>query len=265
MGRLADTAPSGPRILFIDLERVPGRVTMDIWHPKDFGRMSYGPKPATWDEQPRMLCFAARWDGRKRAEFHASWESADPHHLARESHRLVSAASHVVTYAGTIADIPWLKQSWIEAELPPPAPYKHVDLYKVAAQFGYPSRSLAHLCEVLGIGGKDGHYSVAEARACLAGDEAARKRMRRYNIGDVSEDSLGGVWRRLLPWIPGLNVGVMWLDEDKRCPACGSTSIRRNGWYTAQVQSYAMWTCDDCGAHARSNIVKNRSSLRGVR
>lgn len=256
--------PGGPRILFIDLERVPGSVTMDIWHPKDFARMSYGPHPSKWDEQPRMLCFAARWDGRKRGEFHASWDNDDPHHLARESWRLASEATHLVTYAGTIADVPWLKQSWLEAELPPPAPFKHIDLYKVAAQFGYPSRSLAHLCSILGLEGKQGHYSIADARACLAGDEKARRKMRRYNLGDVAQDTLGGVFERLRPWIRGLNLGALALTDEKRCPYCASENVRRNGWYTAAVQSYAQWTCDDCGGHSRSNIVKSRASLRGV-
>lgn len=256
--------PAGPRILFIDLERVPGSVTMDIWHPKDFARMSYGPHPSKWDEQPRMLCFAARWDGRKRGEFHASWDNDDPHHLARESWRLVNDATHVVTYYGTGADIPWLKQSWLEAELPPPAPFKHVDLYRVASQFGYPSKSLAHLSAILGLGGKAGHYSIADARACLAGDERARRKMRRYNLGDVAQDTLGGVFERLRPWIRGLNLGALALTDEKRCPYCASENVRRNGWYTAAVQSYAQWTCDDCGGHSRSNIVKSRASLRGV-
>ena len=88
--------------------------------------------------------------------------------------------------------------------------------------------------------------------------------MARYNRGDVSDDTLGGVFARLRPWIRGMNLGALSLTDDKLCPYCGSDAVRRNGWYTAAVQSYAQWTCDDCGGHSRSNIVKSLASLRGV-
>ena len=132
------------------------------------------------------------------------------------------------------------------------------------AEAGFQQAVLAHLSAILGLGGKAGHYSIADARACLAGDERARRKMRRYNLGDVAQDTLGGVFERLRPWIRGLNLGALALTDEKRCPYCASENVRRNGWYTAAVQSYAQWTCDDCGGHSRSNIVKSRASLRGV-
>jgi hypothetical protein len=214
--------PAGPRILFIDLERVPGDVTLDVWDPKDFRRINYV-HPSRWNSRPEMLSFAARWETQRRGEFHASWDSDDPHHLAHESWRMVDEATHIVTYYGRKADEPWLKQAWLKAKLPPPSTYKHIDLYYVARQFGLPSGSLDELCSFLGLPGKRGHYSIEAARACLAGDERKRAEMRRYNLGDVGPNSLGGVFEILRPWIPGLNLGAYYLDavEVARCPGCG--------------------------------------------
>ena len=268
LDELADRRPpAGPRVLFIDLERVPGEVTLDVWEPRDFARINYV-HPSKWSTRPTMLSFAARWDGQKRGEFHASWDSDDPHHLARESWRLVDAATHVVTYFGARADIPWLKQAWVAAKLPPPSTFKHIDLYRTGAQLGLPSKSLDELCGFLGIEGKRGHYSIAEARACLAGDEKARRRMRRYNLGDVGPNSLGGVWDALRPWIPGLNLGALYPDavERQRCPACGKAdTLRADGWHLAAVQVYGELRCSECGAIARNNHVKQRTSVRPVR
>ena len=261
-----DDLLAGPRVLLIDLERVPGEVTLPVWEPRDFKRINWV-HPAKWTKRPEMLCFGARWDDRKRAEFHASWDSDDPHHLARETWRLVNDCTHLVTYNGNRADVPWMKQAWLAAGLTPPKPYKHIDLYRVALQFGLPSKSLDELSKFLGLPGKRGHYDIDQARACLAGDEKARKAMRRYNLGDVSDDSLGGVWRKLRPWVRGLNLATAMLTDDRLCPYCTSANVVRNGWTeaaTGTVNSYAAWVCEDCGGHSKSNIVKSRSALRGV-
>jgi len=258
VGDLA-AALTGPRVLLIDLERRAGEAFIFDQ------RVRGGFLPVSnWTRYPEMLCFAAKWHGAKRAEFHASWDSDDPHHLARESWRLVDEADIVVTYFGGRADLPWMRSAWVEAELPPPSPFKHLDMHAVGKQFGFPSASLQHLCERLGLPGKRGKYNPRDAEACIAGDEKARARMRRYNMGDVGPTSLEGVLDRLRPWISGVNYGLYGADDARVCVNCGGQSMSPAGSAVTAVTRYPAYRCDACGTVMRG---KNRSAavpMRGV-
>ena len=249
-----------PRILLIDLERRAGQAF--VFDQKIRG----GFLPVSqWTSRPEMLCFAAKWHDRKRGEFYARWDHQDPHHLARESWRLVDAADWVVTYFGSRADIPWLRQAWLEAELPPPSPYKHIDLYYTGAKFGFESKSLGELSKKLGLGGKQGKYSPYDAEACMDGDLKARARMKKYNLGDVGPTSLEGCFDRLRPWIPGLNVGLYMDDDARVCPSCGHDGLEPAGFAVTDVTRYPAYRCRECKALCRG---KNRAAsvpMRGIR
>ena len=250
------------RILTIDLERLPGEVTLDVWEPRDFSRINYV-HPDRWDKLPRTLCFSYRWYGSKKVEFVANWDNPDdPWHCARAAWDLFDQADIVVTFNGRRADCKWLKSDWAMAGLPQPAPWRDVDLFVIArSAFSFESKSLRHLCERLGLDNKDGHYNAGEAKRAEAGDLSARRRLTRYNKQDTRVTEM--LLDRLRPWIKGVNLGAYHLDDEQRCPACGGTDLKAAGWYMANVQRYALFRCA-CGALARSNAVKHKTQLRGV-
>ena len=244
-----------PRILLIDIERRAGSV------PIFDQRVRGGFIPVhQWTRLPELLCFAAKWHGERRVEFHAAWDDAGA--MLLRAWELYDEADIVVTYNGVRFDNPHLKGAWLEAGYPPPSPWRDVDLFRVAHQFGYESRSLAHLCQRLGLPGKAGRYSAADAEACMAGDETAQRRMKRYNLGDVGQRSLEGVYDRLLPWITGHPHIGLWTGEERSCNRCGSTNLKPDGWHRTAVTSYARYRCQDCGGHVRTTIVKSRTTTR---
>jgi hypothetical protein len=254
-----DALLAGPRILFIDLERRAGLAFR--FDQKDRG----GFTPASqFVRRPSTLCFAAKWRGEKRTKFHAIWDTDEPHYLARESWALVDAATHVVTYYGTRADIPWLMGDWKRAGLPEPSPYKHVDMYNTAKRFGYLSNSLAEVCRELDLHGKQGKYSPWEAEACIEGDERARRKMKRYNIGDVGPNSLEGAFDEYTPFIKGLNLSLYGEDDRRACPKCNGETFEPAGWAVTGVTRYPAYRCMSCGGISRG---KNRAAsvpMRGV-
>jgi hypothetical protein len=248
-----------PRILLIDLERRAGQAfAFDQKVRGGFIPVSQ------FTRRPSTLCFAARW-WHKRTEFHAVWDSEDPHHLARESWRLVDEADVVVTYYGTGADIPWLMGDWKRAKLPEPSPYKHVDLYRTAKRFGYVSNGLAEVCHQLELGGKQGKYSPWEAEACVAGDEKARRKMRKYNMGDVGPTSLEGAFDEYRPFIKGLNLSLYGEDDRRACWSCNRDDTLVPDGHAMTIQTrYPAYRCAACGAVSRG---KNRAAsvpMRGV-
>jgi hypothetical protein len=262
---LAERTPAQvrPRILTIDLERIPGSLTMDVWEPRDFARINYV-HPDRWSQLPSTLCIGAKWLGERGTMFAAAWESDDPHHVARVAWDLVNEADAVITYNGRRADEKWLRQDWAVAGLGPPSPYRSVDLYRVVRrEFAFESNSLRHACERFGLPSKWGHYSAQEARAALAGETKAQSRMRRYNLQDVKITENLAV--ELGPWLArewphaGLSNNL-----ERCCWLCGSEALTQHGMTNTVLTRFALLRCE-CGAWSRLNHRQHNVTARAVR
>jgi hypothetical protein len=257
---LAERGPRGPRILTIDLERIPGRLPeRDIWEPRDLKHVNYI-HPDTWVELPSTVCFAWSWNGGK-VEFASVWDGDD---LCAVSWDLFNQATGVITFNGRRADQRWLAQEWAIAGYPPPSPFKSIDLFVTARrEFAFESKSLAHLCKRLGVEGKHGHYSVADARAAVDGDLAAQRRIKRYNRQDVQATWAAatalGPWVKEWPHV-GLASGV-----ERCCWRCGSEDLHQDGYTATALTTYALLRCGACGAWSRLNHRKNTVTTRAAR
>ena len=259
---LADRTPRGPRILTIDLERLPGRLPeRDIWEPRDLKYVNYI-HPDTWVELPSTICFSWKWYGDRKTHFASAWDGDD---LASVSWDLFHKADAVITYNGKRADEKWLKSDWVVAGLVPPSPWKSIDLFITARrEFAFESKSLRHLCDRLGIENKSGHYSIADARGAMAGNVKCQRRLRRYNITDtVVTENLAtalGPWVREWP-----HVGV-YTGQERCCWRCGSEDMRQSERDAATaVTRFGMLQCPDCGAFSRLNFRKHNVTTRAAR
>lgn len=257
------TPPQAPRVLLFDLERLPGEYTADIWEPRDLARVNYL-HPDRWTVKPSTLCGSWLWYHDKRPGFVAAWEQPDdPWHVARTFRELLHEADVAVTFNGRRADLKWLRTDWAAGQIPTPRPYKDVDLFLVArSAFSLESKSLRYLCDFLGVPNKAGHYDAAEAKAAAKADGPERRRLVRYSKADSV--IMRAVLDRLRPYVRGVNLGLYYMDDANRCPACGSDSLTRDGWTYTTVTAYAAYRCDDCGAVSRSKHRKNAVAMRAV-
>lgn len=258
----ASTRPAAPKVLLLDLERLPGRFSRDIWEPRDLQRLNYL-HPDHWDEKPSTLCGSWLWYGQRRPGFVAAWEQPDdPWHVARTFRDLLHEADVVVTFNGRRADLKWLRTDWAAAQIPIPRPFKDVDLFLVArSAFSLEAKSLAYLCEFLGLPGKQGRYNADEAKAAALADGPERRRLVRYSKADSL--IMRPVLDRLRPYVRGVNLGLYYLDDERRCPACGGTELTRDGWTTTTVTTFALYRCE-CGAVSRSKHRRHAVEQRGV-
>lgn len=254
---LADRAKSaGANVLIIDIERLPGLAR--VWEPKT----RYVPI-TQFTKLPSLLCFAAKWYGQRTVEFHAGWDNHDQ--MVAKAWELYDKADIVVTYNGLSFDNRHLKSDWLVAGMPPPKPWKDVDLYRVnRTHFGFESKSLNHLCYRLGLDTKSGHYDAVTAEQAMAGDQAAQRRMKRYNVGDVKITEQA--YDRLRPWISNHPfMGELPTNDTRKCNACSSTNLVRNGTYRAVAIDYVLYRCADCGANVRGGSHSRAAATRGVR
>ena len=242
------------RILTIDIERRAGLAY--AWEP----RTDYIP-PQNWVRWPSLLCFSAKWLYGP-AVFHSLWSDGEQG-LRQAAWDLYDQADAIITYNGVRFDNKHLRSEWITAGMAQPRPWKDIDLFaEVRRSLGFESKSLDQVCKRLGVPGKSGAYSIADAELCAEGDVKAQRRMERYNRADVKATETA--YLRMLGWLPSHPVLGEGSDE-LVCCQCGGTDLKPNGWYRAVVLDYALYRCDRCNANVRSGHSKRVARTRNVR
>lgn len=170
--------------------------------------------------------------------------------------RLLNEADVVVAHNGDQFDLPKLNTRFASYEMPPPLPYQSIDTLKVIKkQFSFSSNKLDFVNRILNLPRKikTGGFELWDR--CYIGNEAALKKMEKYNVNDVR--ILEDTYLRLRNWIkPHPNVGLFILDENSfRCPTCGSNDLKEQGkkYYTT-VNAYTQFRCNVCGSISRKRV-----------
>ena len=90
-------------------------------------------------EPGHSICYSAKWHKSKKVFFDSVNKSGNKQML-EGIHALLDEADAVCTYNGVKFDIPTLNKEFVKADMPPPSPYKQIDLLKVARRvFRFPS------------------------------------------------------------------------------------------------------------------------------
>lgn len=228
------------RILILDIETAPNVVY--AW-----GLFNQNIAINQIDKPGYTLCWAAKWMDSDKMEFGSIRK---PGMLAK-IHRLLSEADAVVTYNGKKFDIPTLNKEFLLERMNPPAPYKHVDLYKVVrSTFRFASNKLDWICQQLELGKKLEHKGHELWVGCMEGNKADWKTMEEYNRQDVA--LLEEAYKIIRPWIyshPSHGAA----DGIECCPKCGSESFQRRGTYLTTTHKYRRYKCGQCGGWFRGN------------
>lgn len=245
------------RVLLIDIETTPHELLgWDLWN-QNFG-LNQIVKPT------EVMCFAAKWLGEKKVYF------ASTHHDGKDgmlelAHRLLDEADVVMHWNGKKFDIPHLKRELLEAGFLPPAPFAQLDLLLVVRkEFKFASNKLQHVSKALGLAGKvQKGVDMDLWVACMAGDEAAWRLMKRYNIQDTR--LLEGVYERIQGWIPS-HPNRRLYDGHGVCPKCGAPAeqIQRRGYAYTAVSKFRRHQCQACGGWFRSTHREDGVELTNV-
>jgi uncharacterized protein YprB with RNaseH-like and TPR domain len=182
------------KILYLDIETTP--IKAYVW--------------GLWDqniainqiiEPTEMLCFGARWHGKKNVIFksvHHDGKKA----MLEELHKLMEEADVLVGWNSAAFDHKHINREFLENGLVPPSPVKDLDLMSVVkANFQFPSNKLDYVAQALGVGAKVKHSGFQLWIDCMDGDAKAWKEMKKYQLQDVN--LLVDLYDILLPWFVG--------------------------------------------------------------
>lgn len=260
------------RILVLDVERVSGLSMQPFWERRDLQKRYIHHESVV--REPRTTIVCAKWYDSPDIIRLAEWDKGGRGAFLRRVHALMASADIIVGHNLDNADVPWLEGDLFfprighkhVPHLPPLPPFKTVDTLKVARRFksGVAFKSLNALCEILGIPAKTDIYDRAAMDRAVAGSAEDRERLTEYCAGDVIATQ--GLYDWLRPHIR--NHPAMFVDgKDKLtvCNRCGSSTVRAARRYIANVMTYTMHKCTNCGGYSRLSIEPERMSIvRGV-
>jgi hypothetical protein len=193
-----------------------------------------------------MLCFAAKWIGEKGPTMFWSEHHDTQAEMLAAAHDLLDEADVLVHWNGTSFDTKHLNREFLEAGMAPPSPFHEIDLCSVVKRrFRFMSNKLQNVSEILGLEGKVKHEGFELWLKCMAGDDKAWARMRKYNKRDVT--LLEDLYRQLLPWIPN-HPNHRLHTPDAGCPRCGAdeSALERRGYRYTAVSKFQNLRCRLC-------------------
>lgn len=237
------------RTLIIDIESIPNLV----WRWSLFDSSPVSPDMIVQPGRP--ICFAAKWHGEKGVAFHSEHHDGKKAWI-KAAHAMLSEADIVVGYNSQSFDVPHLNRVFWVNKMDPPSPFRQVDLYKVIrSQFNFPSNKLGYVSTEIAIGEKVKHEGWGLWEKCIADDDAAWSRMRKYNIGDV--DLTEELYDRVLPWIPNHpNVATI-AGRSDACPKCGSEEgFISRGYRHNSVTRRALFQCRHCRGYVSGRTTE---------
>lgn len=197
----------------------------------------------------KVICFAAKWIGDKKIHFYSNQKNTHKK-MINEAWKLINQADAVIGYNSQSFDMKVLNKEFLINDMPPPSPYKNIDLLKtVKGKFKFISNKLDHVSRELQIGRKTSHNGFELWQACMENDSKAWSLMEKYNKQDVklTED----LYNKVKSW---LVTPFNWNDHsnDAVCPNCGSKHLICNGIYRSKTGSYQKYKCTSCYTHSKS-------------
>lgn len=200
-------------------------------------------------EATEMICFSAKWVDKHKVTFKSVYHDGKAEMLGK-LWELMDEAEVIIHYNGRRFDIPHINREFLEAEMPPPSPYRQIDLLQAVKRcFRFPSNKLEYIVQELGVGEKLKHEGFDLWVRCMANEESAWKLMRQYNINDVALTEL--LYERIKPWIPNIPSHAAF-HQERVCPACGSDRLQSRGTACTQQSRYERFQCQSCGKWSRS-------------
>lgn len=245
------------RLLAWDLENSPHLAY--VW-----GTWQQNVYPDQIVEKGRVLCFGAKWLDTGKYIFKAEYEHGRQEML-ETIHDLLSEADGVLSWNGARFDTPKMnREFWLEG-MDPPAPYKEIDLMRVAKRrFRFSSNKLDEVAKEAGVGEKVVHEGFPMWPKVMHGDEKARRMFKKYQRQDV--ELLVKLYEKFKPWIPAsMHPNAALVDGVPfGCVHCSSDKLQKRGFSATGTSVYQRYVCLDCGRWQRGRSSVSSTEMRPI-
>lgn len=248
------------RILILDLEISPSLAA--VW-----GLWGQNIPIGNITGESEILSWAAKWHGEEECSYSslriAGHTAAGSKRMLKEIHSMMNEADVVVGYNQDKFDLKILNKEFLLHGLPPPSPYKSIDLLKVMKRkFRWTSNKLDYVAQRLGLGKKLSHPGMQMWLDCMnphsVNYNESWDAMEAYNCEDVFLTE--ALYDKVLGWIPN-HPNQNLYNEGHGCPVCGSDHIQRRGWAKLKSLTYRRYQCMSCKQWLRAVKAEPRENL----
>lgn len=213
-----------------------------------------------------ILSWSAKWlyDDNVMSDVLTSKEALKKNdfRIVKSLWNLLNECDIAITYNGNFHDIPKSNTRFLIHGLPPPSPYKSIDVYQaISRNFSFTNKSMDFVNYELGLERKKETEGMSLWIKCVNGDEESLKIMEDYNKNDsvVLEEQ----YLRIRPWIKNHpNIGLYHDCSEPLCGFCGSKDLKYTGKLSSTPSGlYKIFRCSCCDGIGRTkeNILsKNK-------
>lgn len=196
-----------------------------------------------------MLCYAAKWYGKRGTVFDAVWKSGKEGMLEGLV-ELLDESDAVIHYNGKRFDTKRINGELFLAGILPPSPYRQIDLLLgLKKHMQLMSHKLEFVLKAKGLEEKLSHSGFGMWRGVMDGDPRAQREMERYNRRDVT--AMEPLYDDLLPWLDNHPNFNLYTDSDQLvCTNCGGTELTKRGFARLTTGTYQEYRCR-CGTYLR--------------
>lgn len=242
----------GPRILVIDIELSP--LLVYTWGLHD-QTVSLNQVVKDW----HIMAVCAKWLDEDKVFYmdqRNKKNMADDKELCQEVWKLLDQADIVVGQNSKSFDIKKLNARFAIHDIDSPSSYKHQDTLCMARKhFGFTSNKLEYLTAQLNTKYKKLDHAAFPGlelwKQCLAGNIAAWREMKIYNLHDVL--STQELYTKLRKWDTTIDFSV-YREDNKVVCACGHTKFSKNGFFWSATGKFQRFKCIKCNRETRSKI-----------
>jgi hypothetical protein len=251
----------GPKILVFDIETSP--ILAHVWNIWN-QNVSLNQIEKDW----HVMSWCAKWYGDDEIFYEDQRNAKDISNdkkILKKMWKLLDEADIVVSHNGKSFDTRKLNARFLLNGMKPPSSYRNIDTYQLAKRhFGFTSKKLSYLTDKLCKKYKKLSHAKFPGQElwtqCLKGNMEAWEEMKEYNKYDVL--SLEELYEIMVPWDDTINFTVYF--EDDKC-SCGSTELKKNGFYYTNSNKFQKYKCKDCGKEYRDKkAIKMEKNLRNT-
>lgn len=243
------------KVLILDIETAPTRAF--VWR--------FWQENVSVDQiiaNSYMLTWAAKWYGEKKVLYDSltldEIAAEDDSRIVESMADLIREADVLIAHNLDKFDHPVINTRAAKHGLENLGIQTNIDTLKLARKnFAFPHNSLDGIAAYFGLPRK----LKTEFKLwvdVVEGDEAALKRMLRYNKQDVKV--LETVFDRMRPYIKRLpRLFDPTARDDMSCQRCGAfDNFMRRGYYRTQLTNFVKLQCNQCGHYTRKRTTEVR-------
>lgn len=229
-----------PKILFFDVETSPNEGF--YWNKQ------YDTNIIKRTRDAEMLCFAYKWQDKKRLHGASQATAGDEKRMINLLHPVFNEMDYLVGHNVNKFDRRWSNTVFGRSGLTQPAPYKIIDTMTIMKKHFYlPSYSMEESAKFFDIDTRKKKIGWEVWEACIEDkDKEAYAILLDYNKQDIRV--LEALYEKLVEggWIADPSLEVI-LDRPEKCDKCGSERLKSHGYQHLKTHSNRRFICLSCG------------------